>query len=152
MTQEIRPAVTQDLGEPLDVQEAHVAEVRQNEERTAAVTPPSTVATRMSFAASPAQVWEGLVLYEEIDRPPLHLRLLLPVPIRVEGRVSELGGEAKCLYEGGHLLKRITRIERGHLYEFEVAEQRLSLGGGMRLLGGAYCIPSAELGYKRGLS
>jgi hypothetical protein len=103
--------------------------------------PFSIVVTRMSFAGSPTQVWEALALYEEIDaRPPLHLRLLLPVPIRTEGRKSEPGDEAKCLYEGGHLLKRMTRIERGDLYEFEVAEQELSVGGGMRLAGGRYTL------------
>ena len=104
-------------------------------------TEPSSIVTRMSCAASPAQVWGGLLLYEEVaERPPLHLRLLLPVPIRHEGRISEVGDEAKCLYEGGYLLKRITRIQQDHLYEFEVAEQELSLGGGMRLLGGRYAL------------
>jgi hypothetical protein len=101
----------------------------------------SSVVTRMTFAGSPTRVWKALALYEEIDeRPPLHLRLLLPVPIRTEGRISEPGDEAKCVYEGGHLLKRMTRVERGDLYEFEVAEQELSLGGGMRLAGGRYTL------------
>ena len=98
---------------------------------TAAATQPSSIVTRMNFAASPEQVWKGLLFYEEIGgRPPTHLRMLLPVPIRTEGKVSEVGGEAMCLYEGGHLLKRVTRIEPGHFYEFEVAEQALSVGGG----------------------
>ncbi len=105
----------------------------------AAATLASSVTTRMTFAASTDEVWKGLLFYEEIGgRPPTHLRLLLPVPIRTEGKVSEVGGEAMCLYEGGHLLKRVTRIERGHFYEFEVAEQSLSVGGGMRLSGGRY--------------
>jgi len=110
-------------------------------ESTAAVAQPSSVVTRMSFAASPTQVWQGLKFYEDIDeRPPLHLRLLLPVPIRSDGRISEVGGAAECLYEGGHLLKRVTRIQPGQLYEFEVAEQQLSVGGGMRLSGGRYTL------------
>lgn len=101
----------------------------------------SVVETRMVFAASPEEVWRGLLFYEEIGgRPPTHLRLLLPVPIRTEGKVSEVGGEAMCLYEGGHLLKRVTKIEREHFYEFEVAEQALSVGGGMRLSGGRYTL------------
>jgi hypothetical protein len=95
----------------------------------------------MTFAASAEQVWDGLLFYEEIGgRPPTYLRLLLPVPIRTDGKVSEVGGEAMCLYEGGHLLKRVTRIEPGHFYEFEVAEQALSVGGGMRLSGGRYTL------------
>jgi hypothetical protein len=124
MTQEIEVTVAPEIAEP-----------------AAAGTQPSSIVTRMSFAASPAQVWKGLLFYEEIDRrPPVHLRLLLPVPIRTEGKVSEVGGEAMCLYEGGHLLKRVTRIEPGHFYEFEVAEQALSVGGGMRLSGGRYTL------------
>lgn len=100
-----------------------------------------SIVTRLIFAASPAQVWKGLMFYEEIGRrPPLHLRMLLPVPIRAEGRLSEVGDEATCLYEGGWLLKRLTRIERGSLYEFEVAEQALSFGGGIRLSRGRYTL------------
>jgi hypothetical protein len=124
MTQEVEAAVTEELGES-----------------TTAVAQPVSVVTRMIFAAPPARVWKGLLFYEELGaRPPLHLRLLLPVPIRTVGKVSDVGDEATCLYEGGHLLKRITRIERGDLYEFEVAEQELAVGGGMRLSGGRYTL------------
>ena len=114
---------------------------KEIDDSIAAVAQASTVITRMTVAASPARVWQGLIFYEEIgERPPLYLRLLLPVPIRTEGRISEVGDEAKCLYEGGHLLKRLTRIEKGDLYEFEVAEQELAVGGGMRLSGGRYTL------------
>jgi len=66
--------------------------------------------------------------------------LLLPVPIRTEGEKKRVGGEAMCVYEGGHLLKRTTRIEEGELYQFEVAEQELAVGGTMRLSGGRYTL------------
>ena len=124
MTHEMKAAVAEEL-----------------RDSTGTATQPSSIVTRMSFAASPVQVWKGLLFYEEIGGPPpTHLRLLLPVPIRTEGKVSEVGGEAMCLYEGGHLLKRVTRIEPGQFYEFEVAEQALSVGGGMRLSGGRYTL------------
>lgn len=100
-----------------------------------------SVVTRLIFAASPAQVWKGLMFYEETGRrPPLHLRMLLPVPISTEGRISEVGDEATCTYEGGWLLKRLTRVERIRLYEFEVVEQAISFGGGIRLFGGCYTL------------
>ena len=107
-----------------------------------AAAPRSTsIVTRMKFAASPEQAWGELIFYEQIaERPPLHLRLLLPLPIRTEGRKSEVGDDARCVYEGGHLLKRVTRIDRGRRYEFEVVEQDLTVGGGMRLLGGGYTL------------
>lgn len=101
--------------------------------------PPVEVVTRKRIAASPARVWDALVFYEQIDRkPPWLLRKLLPRPIRTEGEKSAPGDEALCLYEGGHLLKRVTRIEPEVRYEFEVARQDLLIGRGLRLHGGSY--------------
>ena len=106
---------------------------------TATASEGDEITTRMRFAATPEVVWRGLMFYEQIDRkPPWYLRLLLPVPIRTEGRKSEVGDEAMCLYVGGHLLKRVTRIEPNRLYGFIVAEQQLEVGGGIRLAGGEY--------------
>ena len=104
-----------------------------------AATATSAIATRMVFAASLQETWRSLMFYEEVkERPPLHLRLLLPVPIRTEGDKSHVGGEAMCLYKGGHLVKRATDIREPTLYEFEVARQALAVGGSMRLSGGRY--------------
>ena len=101
----------------------------------------TSIVTRTKFAASPEQTWDGLMFYEEIaERPPLYLRLLLPVPLRTEGRKSQVGDDARCVYAGGHLLKRVTQIDRGRHYEFEVVEQNLMVGGGMTLLGGGYVL------------
>jgi hypothetical protein len=104
-------------------------------------TEPATITTRMMFAASQAQVWQSLLFYEEVrERPPLHLRLLLPVPVRTDGDKTKVGGTAMCVYEHGHLVKRATRIEEPSLYEFEVSEQALAVGGSMRLCGGRYLL------------
>jgi dipeptidyl aminopeptidase/acylaminoacyl peptidase len=107
----------------------------------------SSVTTTMIFDAPAAAVWERLMFYEQIDeRPPLHLRLLLPVPIETVGDKSHVGDEARCLYEGGHLVKRVTQIEPGQRYAFEVVEQELSVGGGMRLAGGEYRLRALDAG------
>lgn len=101
----------------------------------------TSVITRLNFAASPENVWEGLMFYEQIGkRPPLLLRLLLPNPIRTEGRKSEVGDEVTCHYVSGHLLKRVTHVTRGRNYTFEVTEQNLTLGGGIKLSGGGYTL------------
>jgi hypothetical protein len=129
-------------------EEMKAAAMKELGHSTGEIAQRATVVTRMIFAAPPAQVWDGLVFYEELGgRPPWHLRLLLPVPIGTEGKVSAVGDEATCLYEGGHLLKRITGIEQGDLYEFEVAEQALPVGGGMRLSGGRYTLRSLPDGH-----
>lgn len=106
-----------------------------------AIMQPLSIITRMTFAASTSQVWDGLLFYEEIaSPPPIHLRLLLPTPMGTEGKVSEVGSEVICRYQGGYLRKRITRIEPEQLYQFEIAEQALSVGGNMRLCGGSYSL------------
>ena len=108
---------------------------------------PSSIFTRAIFKAAPARVWDSLLFYEEIEGPPpLLLRLLLPSPIRTEGEKSSVGSEAVCLYDRGHLIKRTTRIEERSLYEFEVLEQKLRLGGSMRLHGGRYALRSEREG------
>lgn len=107
----------------------------------ALVLPPTSIRTRMKIAASPERVWAGLMFYEQIDeRPPLYLRVLLPQPIGTEGAKSKVGDEVRCLYNGGHLLKRITRVDLGRHYAFEVVEQNLALGGGLKLSGGCYSL------------
>jgi hypothetical protein len=103
--------------------------------------PPTSIVTRMICAAAPAQVWDGLMFYEQIDEPPpLRLRLLLPLPIRTEGPNSAVGDESVCIYEGGHLRKRITRIEPERHYGFDVVEQNLAIGRGLTLCGGCYTL------------
>lgn len=100
---------------------------------------PSIVVTRMKIAVSPIEAWRRLLFFEDVaDRPSLPLRILLPSPIRTEGRKTEVGDEARCLYTGGYLLKRVTRIDEGRLYGFDIIEQAIDVGRGIRLLGGGY--------------
>lgn len=107
----------------------------------------AAIVTQMKFAATADQVWQRLMFYEQLDqRPPFHLRMLLPVPIKTIGDKSHVGDEARCLYEGGHLIKRVTEIEPNKRYAFEVTEQELELGGGMRLSGGEYVLEESSPG------
>jgi hypothetical protein len=100
-----------------------------------------SIRTRMAFAAPLERVWNGLMFYEQIDQaPPLHLRLLLPVPIGTEKTDSKVGVKVRCSYERGHLVKRITEIDPKRRYGFDVVEQTLAIGGGLRLFGGGYAL------------
>jgi hypothetical protein len=101
----------------------------------------TSVVTGVRVAASPGRVWDGLMFYEQIPRrPPLHLRLLLPSPIGAEGRRSVVGDETRCVYANGHLLKRVTRVDPGRHYGFDVVEQELAIASGIRLTGGSYTL------------
>jgi len=102
---------------------------------------PAAVVTGMRLAAPVDRVWQGLMLYEQIPgRPSLLLRLLLPAPLGASGRRSAVGDEVRCAYAGGSLLKRATRVEPNRRYWFEIVEQQVSIGGGIRLLGGGYTL------------
>jgi hypothetical protein len=106
----------------------------------------TSVATRMVFDAAPAAVWDRLMFYEQVEqRPPLHLRLLLPTPIETAGRKSEIGDEARCLYKGGYLVKRVTQVDPGRRYAFDVVEQALAVGG-VTLSSGEYVISELTRG------
>ena len=108
---------------------------------------PVTVVTSMNFALPVRQLWQSLLFYEQIvEPPPWYLRLLLPRPIRTEGNKSAIGDEALCLYEGGHLIKRVTRIEPNRCYEFAVVEQKLEFGSAIRLSGGSYELRESDGG------
>ena len=100
----------------------------------------ASVTTCQDFSASADTVWEALMFYEEIagDRPFI-LRCLLPIPVGTQGCKSQVGADVRCRYVGGDLLKRVTRVIRGHNYAFEVVEQNLALCG-IRLLGGDYTL------------
>lgn len=101
----------------------------------------TSVVTRARIAVPPARVWQSLMFYEQIENsPPLHLRLLLPLPLRTDGSQLAVGDQATCRYQEGHLLKRLTHIEPCRLYEFAVVEQNLALRGGVLLCGGSYTL------------
>ncbi len=83
------------------------------------------------------------MFYEQIERkPPVYLRLLLPIPIRTEGRKSEVGDVATCLYRGWPLAQAGYR-DRGEpsITSFEVVEQTRRLRpAAMRLSKGGYTL------------
>lgn len=108
----------------------------------------TAIVTRMKLAAPLDEAWRRLMFYEQIaERPPLHLRLLLPTPLRAEGRKSKVGDEVRCVYEHGTLRKRVTDIDHGRHYAFDVVEQDLVLGGGMKLVGGSYALHRLANGF-----
>ncbi len=109
-----------------------------------------TVPTQLCFDGRPEQVWNHLLFYEEVPGPPpLLLRALLPNPVRTEGVKNRVGSSVRCVYRGGDLVKRITRVEPPHLLEFEVIEQHLGIESCILTLGGSYeiraCGPATKV-------
>ena len=100
------------------------------------------VVTRAAVPASPQEVWRRIVFYEEVPhRPPMLLRLLLPVPLRTSKPSLVAGALVQCSYSGGgHLMKRITEVKSPSLVRFEVIEQRLGVEQYLTTVAGSYDI------------
>lgn len=100
-----------------------------------------SVSTSACCEASPETVWQGMLMYEEVDvRPSFLLRALLPIPTGTVGDKSRVGAAIRCAYREGDLMKQITVVEPPHLLEFDVVRQRLGFEGCVTALGGSYRI------------
>jgi len=100
-----------------------------------------SVVTEVRLSVPVERVWDELMFFEQVPRrAPLILRLLLPTPVRAEGARCAVGDETRCVYKQGYMLKRTTQVDRWRRYSFEVAEQRMPVGVGIRLLSGGYAL------------
>jgi hypothetical protein len=97
------------------------------------------VETALHLNATPEEVWQGILFYEEVPHRPLwFLRIFLPRPIRTDGEKTRVGAIVRCTYDSGHLLKRITAVEPAHLMRFDVLEQRLGVEDCVSMSQGSY--------------
>jgi hypothetical protein len=100
-----------------------------------------TVATRFHFDASPEEVWNHIMFYEEVPgRPPFLLRELLPHPVRTDGSKTHVGAIVRCTYREGDLVKRITSLAPPNFLGFRVIQQNLGIEGCVLALRGSYQI------------
>jgi hypothetical protein len=105
------------------------------------------VETALHLNATPEEVWQGILFYEEVPRRPLwFLRIFLPRPIRTDGEKTRVGAIVRCTYDSGHLLKRITAVEPAHLMRFDVLEQRLGVEDCVSMSQGSYEIRATRAG------
>lgn len=97
------------------------------------------VTTKGAFEASPEAVWQKLMFYEEVPlRPPLMLRIFLPVPVKTQGNDKHVGASVECSYSQGSLVKRITVLDPPRLVRFEVIEQHLGVERCVTTVEGSY--------------
>lgn len=106
-----------------------------------------TVSTRMLLEATPEEVWNGILFYEEVPgTAPWHLRQFLPAPVRTEGDKRTVGAVIHCTYDRASLIKQITHIEPARLMRFDVLEQRLGVEHAVTMGEGSYEIRSSGSG------
>lgn len=99
------------------------------------------VKTRMVIAARPEACWNAVVFYEEMGvQAPWLLRVVLPLPLRVEGKKSGPGARVDCVYTSGYLTKRILELTPPSRIGFDVVESYLGVEDCVAAIEGSYAI------------
>ena len=105
--------------------------------------PERSVSTARVIEASPAEIWDALMFYEDVGvDPPLLLRLGLPNPVSSSGPMSAPGDVRTCVYSKGELRKRITAVSAPDHLAFEVIEQNIGFERSVALVGGEFSLLS----------
>ena len=101
----------------------------------------ATMRTALTVHATPAQAWNAIMFYEDVEHsPPWLLHLALPKPIRSTGDKSREGQIVRCFYDRGYLTKRISRVTKNRRLEFDVVEQKLHFERDVKLLDGSFAL------------
>jgi hypothetical protein len=83
----------------------------------------AVVQTGLTVDATPEEVWNAIMFYEDVQHaPPWLLHLALPKPIRSEGNKQQEGNIVRCFYNCGTISKRISQVQRPRKLSFEVVE------------------------------
>ena len=108
----------------------------------------ASVETRAVFSSSQERAWNSIIFYEQIEHePPFLLRLALPRPVGTTGGKTKVGETSRCVYENGHLVKKISEREEGRLLGFRIIEQKIHFEHDLDLRGGSFRVePGPEPG------
>lgn len=99
-----------------------------------------TVQTEHLVPLGHMQAWDRWVFYEEVehDRPML-LRLGLPTPSHVQGKIQDVGDKQVCVYTGdARLVKQATTVLPGETLAFNVIAQENFEDNSIRLIDGSF--------------
>jgi hypothetical protein len=107
-----------------------------------------SVSTVSVIDAPLGKAWDGIQFYEEVRRPVPWLLWLSPSlrPRYTVGRSERVGDLKVCVYQRGHLIKRITDVEPGRRLAFAVVEQDRIENDGVTLLDGSFALEPIDGG------
>ena len=99
-----------------------------------------TVQTQRLVPLGNMQAWDRWVFYEEVEHDrPLLLRLGLPTPSHVEGKIQAVGDQQTCVYTGdARLVKQATHVIPGQILVFDVIKQQSFEDNSIRLIDGVF--------------
>jgi len=99
----------------------------------------AVVQTSLTVDATPAEAWNAIMFYEDVEHsPPWLLHLALPQPIKSEGNKEKEGEVVRCFYNAGTISKRISRVEKHRRLSFAVVEAIMRSENYARLKDGSF--------------
>ncbi len=99
------------------------------------------VSTVETIAATPAECWDAIIYFEDVKHePPLILRVGLARPLYTVGSAKSVGDTKLCVYNKGHITKRVTQAEPGRVLAFDVVDQHIGYERDVRLLRGSFTL------------
>ncbi len=106
------------------------------------------ITTRKTIPVTPEAAWKSMLFYEDIgEEPPLILKLGLPKPIRTEGEAKKPGDITVCVYDKGHLVKRVIEVQENARLVFEVIDQVQFENRSIRLKDGQFVFTRTPAGH-----
>jgi hypothetical protein len=107
-----------------------------------------SVSTVRVVDAPPGAAWDSIQFYEEVRRPVPWLLWLSPSlrPRYTVGRSEHVGDLKVCVYQRGHLVKRITEVIPGQRLAFAVVEQDQIETDGVTLVDGSFVLEPIDGG------
>lgn len=109
-----------------------------------------TVTTAVTMPADSGRAFDAIMFYEEVThRPPLILRIGLAHPLFTTGSSQHVGDVKTCVYNKGHITKRITEVAAGKRLAFEVIDQQIGYERDVRLTSGSFEFETLPNGFTR---
>lgn len=76
---------------------------------------------------SPIEVYETIKSVDTLDaEKPFLMKLDLPIPLKCVLEDEKIGGIRTCYFESGHIVEKITELEKGKILKMDVVDYQLT--------------------------
>lgn len=86
-----------------------------------------SVESKIILDYTPLEVYNAIKSVDTLDaEKPFLMKLDLPIPQKCILKEEKVGGIRTCYFEGGRIIERITKLEKGKILEMDVIKYELT--------------------------